>query len=158
MNSFRLPVVSLFLLSCVLFTQCCKKKSVTQSQETNLEEKNKQPKLQSIDINEAYQWPEKTDQFDILSTRINGDSLLVQVQYGGGCEKHEFTMHTNLMWMKSLPPQLNLWLEHKSNNDMCRALITETIAFDLSAVQNKSTKTSVLILNGDREKSLRYNY
>lgn len=159
--------LSLHICLILLFSQCCEKKKTSETLITNSSTPkteaadsalNQIKTLQSIIVNSEYIWPGSTDQFDILSTRISGDSLLLEVQYGGGCEKHIFAMNTNLIWMKSMPPQLNLWLEHENNNDMCRALITETIAFNLSNCRYPSGKTVTLIINGDREKSIRYNY
>ncbi len=157
----------LLIASSLVFSQCCKKKKAMETATTepvkteviaSVGISRQSPEIKKITIKDDYVWPEKTDQFDLLSQKISGDSLILQVQYGGGCEAHEFNMFTNMMWMKSLPPQLNLWLEHKSNNDRCRALFTETISFDLKKCQYPGSHTVVFIINGDREKSVRYSY
>ncbi|MFM9985032.1 MAG: hypothetical protein ACKVOK_07330 [Flavobacteriales bacterium] len=105
-----------------------------------------------------YRWPGSTDPFEIVSTRVSGDSLLIQVQYGGGCKDHGFKMTTNLMWLKSKPPQLNIYLEHENNEDNCRALMNRTLAFDLKSIRNSSSDKIRLILNDDREKMIEYAY
>ncbi len=162
--------ILLLVAASLIFSQCCKKKGTsetvtaqpektpTENVETKAGISTQSSEIKKITVKEDYARPEKTDHFDLISQRISGDSLILQVQYGGGCEVHEFNMFTNMMWMKSLPPQLNLWLEHKSNNDRCRALLTETISFDLKQCQYPGSHLVVLIINGDREKSERYSY
>lgn len=152
-----------FLFGLLLFVfaianSCGDKKAIVDAPKNSDVNSSQIKIMKSIDINETYTSEGKTDPFTTLSTKIIGDTLLVEVQYGGGCEQHEFTMHTNKIWMKSLPPQLNLWLEHQSNNDMCRALITETLFFDLKPIQHAGSKSVDLILNGDRENRIRYIY
>jgi hypothetical protein len=101
---------------------------------------------------------EKTDPYTLLGTRVSGDTLFVNVQYGGGCEEHQFTLNTTGAWMKSMPPQLLLYLDHKANNDLCRALITKEIAFDLSKTRYPGAKEVRLIINDNREQSVVYKY
>jgi len=74
---------------------------------------------------------------DNANTTINTVSLeenvlSMNVSYSGGCEEHEFTLLGSKMISKSLPPQRGITLYHKSNNDSCRELITEDLAFDIS--------------------------
>jgi hypothetical protein len=147
----------------LLMVQCRKKKEVTKETTQNTMSENTPPSemtntIQPIVVDRNYSWPGSTDPFTTLGQRIVGDTLFINVQYGGGCEEHEFKMTTQLMWMKSLPPQLNLWLEHKSNNDMCRALITKEIAFDLKGVRSPSGNKVMLIVNNDREKTVAYTW
>jgi hypothetical protein len=67
-------------------------------------------------------------------------------------------MSTNGAYMKSLPPQMMLWLEHESNDDMCRALVYTTLKFDLRDVRYQGGEEVVLIINGDRERRVSYTY
>ncbi|MBX7052586.1 MAG: hypothetical protein K1X54_11170 [Flavobacteriales bacterium] len=163
-----LIVLSIILLiSGLLFFSCKKKKEVAaapaQSEaastpaptpQTNADE----IKLLPINIQSDYTWPGSTDPFDVLSTEVKGDMLILEIQYGGGCQEHDFSMTTNLMWMKSMPPQLNLYLEHENHDDNCRALITRKLAFDLKECRYSNGNVVVLIINGDRDKSTRYQY
>jgi hypothetical protein len=166
----RIYLVILTLISIVIgmtFSACKKKKEVAVDT-TKPSPENIQPaaavkdpneiKLLPIQINSEYSWPGSTDPFEILSSEIKGDMLVLEVQYGGGCQEHDFTMTTNMMWMKSMPPQLNLYLEHENHDDNCRALITQKLAFDLSACRYNNGNVVVLIINGDRDKSKRYQY
>jgi|LakMenEpi03Aug12_release.lakeMendotaPanAssembly.Ray.scaffolds.fasta_scaffold19064_9 hypothetical protein len=154
--------ISIFILLAIFLLQCKKKKDTAITPETsaNTEVKKDKPlsELMTIHGDLKYEWPGSTDPFDVLETRIKGDTLTVTVQYGGGCEPHDFQMYQNMRWMKSMPPQLNLFLEHESNNDMCRALITQDLHFDLSTCRYNSGKSVILILNGDREKKFEYKY
>lgn len=101
---------------------------------------------------------DKNDPYTLLGTRISGDTLFANVQYGGGCEEHTFTMNTTGAWMKSMPPQLHIYLEHRANNDRCRALITKEIAIDLSKTRYPGAKEVRLILNDNREQYIVYKY
>ena len=160
--------VPLLLLFSALFTsQCCKHKSntsaapMTDTQEhtdpTPNDDKNQDMGLMPIRVKKEYQYNE-TDPFTVLDLRCSGDTLMVDVEYGGGCEKHEFTMVSNNLWLKSLPPQLTLYLEHKANNDMCRALIRKTLQFDLKEVRFPGGKEMRLFVNNDRSKEAMYRY
>lgn len=131
-------------------------------QESNNPKKQREEKpmneLMTIHADLSYQWPGTTDPYDILETRINGDTLAITVQYGGGCEPHDFQMHQNMRWMKSMPPQLNIYLEHENNKDMCRAMIRQDLYFDLTSCRYTPGNSVILILNGDRERRIEYKY
>lgn len=114
--------------------------------------------LREIEVNQSYEWPKQIDPFNILSTEINGDVLKISVEYGGGCKEHEFKMNWTGAWMKSKPPKVNLWLEHQSNEDNCRALIRENLSFDLKSIQSSSSKSVLIIVNGDDDKNILYTY
>ncbi len=114
--------------------------------------------IHEININSEYQWPRETDAFNILETSIKGDILEVTVEYGGGCREHVFKMNSTGAWMKSMPPKMNLWLEHENNDDNCRALIREKLQFNLKPLRYQSSKQVVLIINGEEEKTVNYNY
>ncbi len=116
------------------------------------------PVAQSIMVSQSYRWPGKTDSFSILNHKIVGDSLKLTVQYGGGCQEHQFTMHTTGAWMKSMPPKMNLWLEHQSNEDRCRALIQQELIFILTPVQYNSSSMVQLLIHGANEEVVEIDY
>lgn len=144
------------------FSSCKKNKSATadtsgkDSKQT--EQVKKEPEWQPVVVNKGYEWPGSTDAFNVTDVRVSGDTLLVDVNYGGGCKDHVFTMSTNGAYMKSLPPQMMLWLEHESNDDMCRAMIHTTLKFDLRSVRYQGGEEVVLIINEDRERRVSYTY
>ena len=76
-------------------------------------------------------------QTNIDSLKINGDILSIFVNYSGGCMKHDFSLYTNGMYSKSLPPKVTLFLKHINNDDACRELVMNELKFDIK--QLKST-------------------
>lgn len=81
------------------------------------------------------QEPIGDDMAMILGSGIQGnDKLILEVGYGGGCKVHDFQLSWDGQVLKSLPPQIVLTLSHNSNGDTCKALINETLIFDLSSV------------------------
>lgn len=146
-------------MAIALIASACKKnKEVTSTSTSNEKEPERQMLVvNQLQVNMDYQAP-KTDPFNVVSVVTEGDSLIVMAQYGGGCEVHEFSLMSNGLYLKSLPLQLNLTIEHKANNDMCRALLTQRLAFDIAAIKQKSSKEILLIINGDTENKVSYKY
>jgi hypothetical protein len=153
----------------ILFTIClatlmaCKaKKESTVSTEEKTEDlaqtMNDQEgeKRGEIVINTDGTMPESAS-VNILKADVQGDLLKLTVQYGGGCEKHIFTLYTNGMYMKSLPPQMSMQLHHEDNDDRCRALITETIAIDISSIRY-GNKGPLIIRLQDYKETITYAY
>lgn len=77
---------------------------------------------------------------------VREQTLEVVVQYGGGCRDHEWELVSRGLWKKSLPPQLDMVLIHNANGDMCRALITDTLRFDLSPARRDGDQRARLWL------------
>jgi hypothetical protein len=111
-----------------------------------------------ITVDKAYVGPAKGDAFTILDMSVAGDSLHVAVQYSGGCKPHAFQMISNGNLLKSLPPQLPLYLEHTANADNCRALLTEKLAFDLKPLRTQSGKKMKVFVNDDKTKMVEYTW
>lgn len=72
-----------------------------------------------------------SDDFTILDFERVGSLLLIEVQYGGGCAEHAFELLGSGDWYAN-PDIINFLLIHNANGDLCEALITETLVFDLS--------------------------
>jgi hypothetical protein len=72
------------------------------------------------------------DAVQIQSARVDGDTLRLEVQYGGGCSQHVFRLLAGTGFMESNPVQTRLYLGHNANGDMCRALVRPTLAFSLA--------------------------
>jgi hypothetical protein len=98
------------------------------------------------------------DAYKLSKSRINGDTLFVDVEYSGGCKDHVFTARHNGQYMKSMPAQLNLMIDHNGNADACRELIKETLAFDLRGARYGSSGSLILLLNGERSNKITYTY
>ncbi len=99
----------------------------------------------------------KSDPFSYGSVQIQGDSLLIAVQYSGGCKAHEWNMYTTGMYSKTFPPKIEVYLQHTSNQDFCKALIRETLVFDLKNVRYEGSKEVEIQLN-DFIDFLNYKY
>ncbi|HYO51757.1 hypothetical protein [Archangium sp.] len=68
----------------------------------------------------------------IENAGIKGDKLILEVKYGGGCQRHSFQLAWDGSVIKTEPPQLQLSLTHNGNGDPCKALLAEQLQFDLS--------------------------
>ncbi|MCX6832239.1 MAG: hypothetical protein NT028_08930 [candidate division Zixibacteria bacterium] len=61
------------------------------------------------------------DHFRIDSMSIEGDTLSLTVEYGGGCKTHYFFLFMSpATFAESFPVQANLWLRHFDNADSCK--------------------------------------
>ncbi|MFZ4785131.1 MAG: hypothetical protein ACOYLH_06595 [Flavobacteriales bacterium] len=157
---------TLFLFTSMLFALTliqCKKQKNTQTTKTEVamdQPQQDKPKLvvNPLQVDPNFNSASTGDAFEIQEMKVKGDSLIVIVSYGGGCQTHEFSLNTNGAYMKSLPVQLNLTLEHKANNDMCRAYLTERLAFDLNQIRYKTGNEVKLIVNNDRDRMVSYTY
>ncbi len=76
-----------------------------------------------------------TDHTNIQDAIVEGDLLMLDVVYGGGCEKHEFKLYGWKGITKSNPPQAEIFLSHNANNDVCDALIYNKLTFDLTPLK-----------------------
>ena len=99
---------------------------------------------------------EESDSFDLLGVEVVDQKVNIVVRYGGGCENHEFC----LIWPEVItaiyPPNFSVTLHHKSNDDPCYALITETISFDPDESNLKLSKDAIdnmriTVVNGSDE-------
>jgi hypothetical protein len=92
-------------------------------------------------------WP--NDPVTIIGATIRGDSLELSVSFGGGCRDHEFRLITNGVFAESYPVQTWVRLDRDANNDMCKALLSRVLRFDLSplkALYNSAYQTSTGIM------------
>jgi len=155
-------ILAMAMVSCKAYREKREQKKIEKSksiaQEMNREFDSDAVLLQRIHINREYQWPRETDPFRIISQTIHGDTLIMMVEYGGGCKEHEFKMNFTGAWMKSLPPKAELWLEHQNNDDNCRALVVKNLYFDLTPLKYAGSKNVKLIINSDEEGVLQYGY
>ena len=88
-----------------------------------------------------------SDSFTIAAVRVEENTLFVEVSYGGGCKKHRFECIGATSISKSLPPIRSVQITHFGDNDMCKALVYETIEIDISALAYQQKKGSEIILN-----------
>lgn len=77
------------------------------------------------------------DPYNILGRpTVERNSLLVTVQYGGGCARHEFALRASHVFLESHPVQSPVTIRHNANGDLCRALLTRDLRFDLTALRD----------------------
>ena len=76
-----------------------------------------------------------TDEYTLNTAVIEGDTLRVNVSYGGGCEKHHFTLIASEPFLESFPIQCQVSLAHHANGDACEAWLTEDYHFDLTPIR-----------------------
>jgi hypothetical protein len=77
----------------------------------------------------------RLDPAAIVAAELQGDLLRLDVQYGGGCARHRFQVHLQDGFLESDPVQARLQLSHDAGGDMCRALVGETLQFDLAPLR-----------------------
>lgn len=95
--------------------------------------------------------------YELLDATIVKDSLIVNVQYGGGCAEHVFELRQKGPMMKSLPPKQMLEVVHRTAGDPCRALILQRQAFDLKPWRGTPRGVTVILLENWKE-PLTYEY
>ncbi len=76
------------------------------------------------------------DPATIVSAAVEGDSLSLEVQYGGGCEEHGFALYASDMFLESEPVQVMASLAHDAKGDKCKALVTRKLRFDLGPLRD----------------------
>ncbi len=73
--------------------------------------------------------------FDLNAIEINGDTLTLSITHGGGCKAHSYALFmTPAAFLESNPVQANLYPQHNSNGDLCKALIHKNLSFNLSPI------------------------
>ena len=76
------------------------------------------------------------DAFTVTSASLDGDELVVGVEYSGGCETHDFVLcWPDQSFQESNPVQVDVELFHEDNDDACDAIETEERRFSLAPVK-----------------------
>ena len=138
-----LLISALFLL---VFTSCKTKKLQQSINETNT-------KISDVIIDTKAEMNNRGDDYTLDSVKINGDILSAFVHYSGGCKEHVFKLYSNNITTRSIPPQTTLCLKHTSNQDGCRAVISEEVKFSLKKMDNKNG----IVLYFGEGKQVNYN-
>lgn len=99
----------------------------------------------------------ESDPISIELAYVEGDILHLQVQHSGGCEDHSYVLRGTGMYMKSLPPQTVIILDHNAHGDNCRALISKTLKFNIKALQYTGSNKLIIHLTGYPEQ-IEYTY
>ncbi len=141
---------SLLYIACLtLFGSCASSQKLTK-EETQVTKKMKG----QIGTNES-----ESALFSIRSAEISGNTLMVVVNYSGGCGEHTFTCVGSAMISKSLPPRRAIQLVHNNHGDNCRQLITDTLYIDVTEFAYKKEAGSQVILDlSDWVNAINYTY
>jgi hypothetical protein len=63
---------------------------------------------------------------------VDPKTLQLQVNFGGGCEAHDFEMRAQKPRQISAKNEVDVYFYHNAHNDMCEAWLSRTVEFDLS--------------------------
>lgn len=74
------------------------------------------------------------DAFQLTSAKLDGELLVLDVSFGGGCKTHEFHACWDGQFAESFPVQTWIRLHHDANDDNCRALVPKTLHVDVSPI------------------------
>lgn len=150
--------------TCILFVvafcamACGSKSTVATSENTPAETENNAEVSEAKPIQVVELLPNDSgDAYTLRSTSVYGSVLEIVLTYSGGCKEHEFNLMTTGAIMKSMPPQMEIMLYHKGNEDFCRALVTDTVRFDLGAIKPEGSGSLILRLQHYNDRIV-YNY
>jgi NigD-like C-terminal beta sandwich domain len=98
------------------------------------------------------------DPLNVSAVSLSGHCLTVTYSYSGGCENHRF----NLVWdgviLESFPPQVNLYMQHDSNGDLCKAAIQTTLTRSLASIEDPSYSTIIVHVHGTNGSVVTFPY
>lgn len=118
-------VVIIIILTSLLFMTC-----KTRKKNINL------PYKVVTEINDEY------TRYLVQDAVIKSDSISIKVQYGGGCVKpHVFEI---VELRSDNDNRIQLYLLHLTTNDRCKALLRETLTFDLKPYFEQNSKSVFL--------------
>lgn len=79
------------------------------------------------------QWP--ADPVALISATVQGDTLDVWANYGGGCRPQSFLLLSDAAWMESYPVQVGVRVARDAQGDTCKALLSRLLRFDLTPLK-----------------------
>ncbi len=83
-----------------------------------------------------------SDTFVFNSVEINGNYLLLEIIYKGGCKEHDFNFVGSSTISKSIPPIRVVQLVHLANKENCEKEIVKKLKVDISELAYKKEKGS----------------
>jgi len=142
----RTIIISVAIALGILFSNCENNNSTTNSFDVH----------QTIIVDSELFINAPDDDFDFANAEIIGDSLKLTIRYGGGCGDVEIKLIDSGAIMESYPVQRNIRLSLK-DKDLCKALLTKVISFNLIPVRVSDNQKVSLNLAG-WESPLLYEY
>jgi hypothetical protein len=73
---------------------------------------------------------------EITLARIQTDTLVLDVRYGGGCADHAFVLVASSAFAESFPVQSFMRLSHDARGDLCKALVSRQLRADISLLRD----------------------
>jgi hypothetical protein len=134
-----------------IFATCAAKKKSAKNTS------DKYTEVKEVIVDQNFNLPENNADFSIDEMKIDGDILLIDVSYSGGCKDHDFKAYFNGMYIKTSPMKAKVFIVHTNNDDNCRALIKQTLRFNLKPVRSGDRGMLIIMLN-NTEKTLTYEY
>ncbi len=99
-------------------------------------------------VGELSQIPKDNNMTTITAAKIEGNFLVLDVRYSGGCQEHTFRLVGNTMISKSLPPRRGIDLIHETPSpDNCKAMIMRQIKIEISQFAYKQEVGSEIFLD-----------
>jgi hypothetical protein len=91
-----------------------------------------------------------SDPFDLKGITQKGDSVEITVAYSGGCKQHSFEVIWNGAVAENNPPEINLFIKHHANGDVCEGYITEKLIISLTNLTESITYPNATfnVMNG----------
>lgn len=128
--SFALIVLLFSFLSA-----CTEQAEIVESQQGGCQE--------YVELNYSNYDSLKTDPITVQEVKIEGDCLVLTLQYGGGCREHQIDLALILPECGTPPlPPPAFEIRHNANGDGCKALFTQDYRFDISGIREQG-KTKV---------------
>lgn len=144
-----MKMILLLFFTSIFFTQCASTYKA-QNIQANID-------AQEVRVDPSIRLDDKTDRMTIKSAEHNGDILILDVSYSGGCADHVFELVSNGKYKSTYPPELEIKLLHNSNGDGCRGVIDKKLYFNIQPFQYAGT-TQVLLVLKNTNKTLDYTY
>ncbi len=92
----------------------------------------------------------ENDLYSITNIRMEENTMLIDINYSGGCEKHVFKVIGLPLNSQSVQPIRQIQLVHLSNNDRCKKMISQTLEIDMKeiVVNNAVGSKSIFKIDG----------
>lgn len=129
--SRNLLIILLLSISALSVFLACDSGLTNPNLPTGDNEPDVQIKCEDIIISESRFNTAESDEYVIMDSRIYNDSLMIEVQYGGGCGPIDFELITDGLFMESNPVKLNVKLTF-DDEDPCEMVVKKNLCFDLS--------------------------
>ena len=86
---------------------------------------------------------EREDPFTVTDASLDGDTIVVDVSYSGGCGSHDWQFCWDGNIAESMPYQVFVSIGHNANGDSCEMEKTDTINVDLGELEEAPAEDAV---------------